>query len=499
MAILKAPNNSSPQTYVIGSGNIGVNAGDTLKIEFIVNSVSPTLTRLTLNVYDSDDLLIASITGEDKYAEVQTTGQRGLNSYFSGTYDDVIFSSRETSFDTSPLNFYSDRNTVKFGNSVQFTVSSLDDMVVNLSDNGAGGTFSPSQTVTLTAENTHSTNITYTPATLGNVVISASETSNLVERPLFVSPYSPVMGFIGDSMTALIPNRGKGAVSTAIFQLGAGFLELNNGQNGATTQTRLTSLSDYLINSYKNQNVGIVSIMLGTNDAADSSITPEIYKSNLQSIIDTLWSANVQKIILNESPYNNKVTPEQLEEMEAYRRILDELSDGKKVLRGDTQAYEQIRDLALFGPDQLHPNITGWKMLGELRANAYKTLLIDPYITPSHIFSTGSYYTGDTALIHTTMIDTRAFAHYVTLDGTPLEEEVDYTFTGNEKTEITLLTGYLDTLQTGSYTLTVYFLGTGELGTVEISDIFEVKAVVEETPTPPIVTPPTVPATPSYV
>jgi hypothetical protein len=72
------------------------------------------------------------------------------------------------------------------------------------------------------------------------------------------------------------------------------------------------------------------------------------------------------------------------------------------------------------------------------------------------------------------------------LEGIALDEEADYTFTGNEETKITLLTGYLNTLQTGNYTLTVYFLGTGEVGTVTISDTFEVKAVI-----PPVVIPPT--------
>jgi lysophospholipase L1-like esterase len=141
--------------------------------------------------------------------------------------------------------------------------------------------------------------ITYIPAHLGNITITATSDglNTPFESNIFVSPYATSVGFIGDSITSRVANNGTGsfstnkdAVTTAISKLGSGFAGINRGVSGSTTRSRISD--GYVapaITAFQNANVDVVSIMLGSNDAnGNFQISSGEYKANLQIIIDAL-------------------------------------------------------------------------------------------------------------------------------------------------------------------------------------------------------------------
>jgi hypothetical protein len=70
-----------------------------LKGEFIVTSLSPTTTYLEFNVYNSGNNLLATATGTDSTPVLQGTGQRGVNSYGTNSYDSfTLYSSGSSSY-----------------------------------------------------------------------------------------------------------------------------------------------------------------------------------------------------------------------------------------------------------------------------------------------------------------------------------------------------------------------------------------------------------------
>ncbi|MDR0650103.1 MAG: hypothetical protein LBG59_01505 [Candidatus Peribacteria bacterium] len=100
--------------------------------------------------------------------------------------------------------------------------------------------------------------------------------------------------------------------------------------------------------SFVASGVEIVSIMLGTNDSRiDDLTTIEIYRTRMQTLINNLKTNGIKKIILNEPPYvvsgayNNASRGEGSHtKLLGFIDVLDEVSDGEMVIRGDTQAYE---------------------------------------------------------------------------------------------------------------------------------------------------------------
>jgi hypothetical protein len=68
----------------------------TLKGEFIVLSLSPTETYLEFNVYDGSGVLVATATGTDTTPVLQGTGQRGINSYGTNSYNSFALYSSES-------------------------------------------------------------------------------------------------------------------------------------------------------------------------------------------------------------------------------------------------------------------------------------------------------------------------------------------------------------------------------------------------------------------
>jgi lysophospholipase L1-like esterase len=91
------------------------------------------------------------------------------------------------------------------------------------------------------------------------------------------------IGFIGDSITRGVKNI-RSPVETEVAVLGNDFVAINQGRGGTSSTSWLPGhqLFDDTIAIFKAQNVHVVSIMLGTNDARkDIATTPAIYEKNL--------------------------------------------------------------------------------------------------------------------------------------------------------------------------------------------------------------------------
>jgi hypothetical protein len=476
----------------------GAYTGGEFHFDFIVSSTSPSSTRLELVLYDADNEQLTSLSVDDTTPNLQSTGQWGLTAHGIRYFDSVEITSNNDPPAPVDFNITTDKQNIKLGESITISISDDEAQTATLSDGGRGGTFSTTD-VDLNVSNNFAQTITYTPSVAGQATITADlggGTTYLTD--IFASPYSLKIGFIGSSTVHGVANNGSGnitanpkATDAAMTDLGDGFSAVNKGVSGSTTTTWLNN--SYLttaISDFTAQGVEVVEIMLGTNDSYvntdgtyNGGTTPAEYKVNTQTIIDQLLASGVKKIILNESQYVNRDTSTYANantNILAYRQVLDELADGRDVLRGSTNTYDTFKnDLSLTSGDGVHPTSpVGHETLGQLWADVYNDLLIAPYGEPQHAFNGGSSYTvgSDVDLVHRSAVDLRAFGHFVTVDGAALTEGSDYTFASGS-TEITLASGYLDSLSVGTHTLAVSFLGvSGSYGAVSLANTFNILA-----------------------
>jgi hypothetical protein len=456
-------------TNLYASGSVP-EASAATRAEFEVISVSPSSSNLTVRLFNSTNSLTFEHTIADSETSLQTAGQWGLMG-FSDTgiaatsdFDNVAIYSADIPAAVD-LSMSADKSTIKYGDSVVLTLTDDEDQTVTLSDNGAGGTFSPSATVVLNSGNSYSQQVTYTPARAGEFEISgtANNFAGQVESNIFVLPYAPKIGFIGDSITD--GNRCSSGNYPSV--VAADLLDMTQykfGTSGATTKSYLASYLAAAKASFKTNGVEIVHIMLGTNDSKTSeSISPDDYKNNLQAIIDQLTdpSVGVKKVILSypmSSYLGNDVAAQA--KLAAFIPMIDELVDGETVLLGDTQALADFRtNMGTLTCDTAHPNQAGNVQLGTYWANAIKSNL-EYQINPDKVWvSNVDEHQLDQAGTLTLSIDKYLgeFSNVVKVDNETLNAE-DYTATAGS-TEIELSNTFLNTLAVGNHTLSAEFYG----------------------------------------
>lgn len=512
-------NNTSEQIYntSVDCVNPSLLANVPYSFDFIVESISLVSTKLTLVVKNDSGTTIGTISAIDTTLRLQDTdGQWGVSTNGSVNLAGVTAYSADPAEIESGLSRIGGSN-IKLGTAVTYHVSSDAPQNITLSDGGRGGTFSTTQ-IELNAGNSYLASFTYTPSVPGNVTITATPAGeDSMEDKLFVSPFFINIGFIGDSITAGIANNppphapgnfaaNPNATAVTVAALGPEFVNTNKGVS-STTSSNWAHDNFYVganqipvmtnaLKAFAPVGVEVVLVMLGSNDSwltPDPESAPGIggtsveeYNGYMQQIITRLKDAGIKKIILNESPFLNRNDGNYLDaslRISAYRGELDKIANGRDVLRGSTVTYDSFKNNTDWtSGDGAHPTSPdGHNAIGQQWADAYKALLIDPYNDPDHSFNTDTYTFGSTdGLVYTSDIDIRAFAHYVKVDGEELEEGKDYTVASGS-TVVTLSNDYLNSLPVGEHTLNVYFLGTGEVGTVTTSDSFVVLAGVPNT------------------
>lgn len=201
-----------------------------------------------------------------------------------------------------------------------------------------------------------------------------------VEQPASVEIPTKI-GFIGDSITVGTPvEKADSAVSREILYLGENYEAVNRGIGGSTTADWLPGgkfFTDALA-AFQSQDVTVVSIMLGTNDARDSLQTSGIeYRLHLKTIVDALLaSGTINRVILNYPPY---VHPEPFSDrdnqsirwLQSYATQIDSLVNGTTILQGDTASFSYFRDHPEDLADGVHPNEQGYTVLGAFWAVSY--------------------------------------------------------------------------------------------------------------------------------
>ena len=139
---------------------------------------------------------------------------------------------------------------------------------------------------------------------------------------------------------------------------------INTAVSGATTDSTLKNIKQRL----EKYTPDVVSIMLGTNDAATAGITPEVYEKNLKTIIEKIRNKNKDAVIILRTPtpmWNGGSRETNLPQyIEKMKKIADEqknliLIEQYTELQKALKDYSWLKgDAFLFG-NNLHPGANG--------------------------------------------------------------------------------------------------------------------------------------------
>lgn len=139
---------------------------------------------------------------------------------------------------------------------------------------------------------------------------------------------------------------------------------INTAVSGATTESTLKNIEQRL----EKYTPDVVSIMLGTNDAATGGLTPEKYKKNLELMIEKIRTKNKDAVILLRTPtpmWNGGSREANLPQyIEKMKQVADEQKDLIYIdqyteLQKALKDYSWLKgDAFLFG-NNLHPGANG--------------------------------------------------------------------------------------------------------------------------------------------
>jgi lysophospholipase L1-like esterase len=197
-----------------------------------------------------------------------------------------------------------------------------------------------------------------------------------------MSPEKEKIGFIGDSITRS-PARKIGPVEAEMAIL-KNYVAVNQGKSGSTTTDWLPghTLFDDTLAIFKAQNVHVVSIMLGTNDARiDKAVTPATYRLNIERIVENLLGSGVvQLVIINYPPYvipspHHAWDKASVARLQLYSKQLDVIVRERGVAQGDINAFAYFKYRPYQLADGVHPNALGNETLGKLWATAYENIV----------------------------------------------------------------------------------------------------------------------------
>ncbi len=228
------------------------------------------------------------------------------------------------------------------------------------------------------------------------------EIAGYTEDITTITPVAGSIGFIGDSITegyGVDPGSGPGPEEVAKLNedkiSGPTYSFTVDGVSGSTSADWVADSGNYdgALVLFISAGCGIVSIMLGTNDAKTAVATTKAdYKANLLSLINALISAGATAIILNKPPWvsptgafdNNSLTL-----IGEYGDALAELAaaDPSHVYMGDTAAYPFFEANPDLLADGVHPTLEGYTDLGNFWAAAYETNFPDNFPQPPVITS----------------------------------------------------------------------------------------------------------------
>lgn len=272
-------------------------------------------------------------------------------------------------------------------------------------------------------------------------------------------PYNKTIGFVGDSLTYGCCQTATPAPTDEVKLLGSGYRAINRGVNGSTTQDWQKKLLAPAIDEFRDNDVEVVQIMLGTNDSAHTDLSIDDIIGYYRDIIGRLEGAGVKIIIVNKVPFSPQHDDERINRINI---ALNQLVDGDRVFLGDDKSYEYFRQHLELFVDGTHFNEQGYKELAKLWATAFKRVLVEPDGI-KRTLSSDKYKLGSNDKFSYTVTKPSAWLMIgggyggVYMDGRRLASN-DYLIRGDSaKTKVELQNDYLNSLPVGEHELEVRF------------------------------------------
>ena len=176
--------------------------------------------------------------------------------------------------------------------------------------------------------------------------------------------------FMGDSIThAALWTKGYDGIAQTFEkylkdEMGrASDTVINTAVSGATTASTLNNIEQRL----EKYTPDVVSIMLGTNDAATGGLTADIYKKNLETIIEKIRNKNKDAVIILRTPTPMWNTGSREANIPQYIAKMKQVADEQNLIYIDQytelqKAFNDYgwlkKDTVLFG-NNLHPGANG--------------------------------------------------------------------------------------------------------------------------------------------
>ena len=176
--------------------------------------------------------------------------------------------------------------------------------------------------------------------------------------------------FMGDSIThAALWTKGYDGIAQTFEkylkdEMGrASDTVINTAVSGATTTSTLNNIEQRL----EKYTPDVVSIMLGTNDAATGGLTADIYKKNLEAIIEKIRNKNKDAVIILRTPTPMWNTGSREANIPQYIAKMKQVADEQNLIYIDQytelqKAFNDYgwlkKDTVLFG-NNLHPGANG--------------------------------------------------------------------------------------------------------------------------------------------
>ena len=176
--------------------------------------------------------------------------------------------------------------------------------------------------------------------------------------------------FMGDSIThAALWTKGYDGIAQTFEKYlkdergRASDTVINTAVSGATTTSTLNNIEQRL----EKYTPDVVSIMLGTNDAATGGLTADIYKKNLETIIEKIRNKNKDAVIILRTPTPMWNTGSREANIPQYIAKMKQVADEQNLIYIDQytelqKAFNDYgwlkKDTVLFG-NNLHPGANG--------------------------------------------------------------------------------------------------------------------------------------------
>jgi lysophospholipase L1-like esterase len=150
------------------------------------------------------------------------------------------------------------------------------------------------------------------------------------------------------------------------WELGRGRdMVVNTGISGHTTQLILDDF-EWRVAQFK---PSVVSLMIGTNDCAKPQLPPDVFRSNLEQLIDRIRDTGAIPVLHTPNIIITTAAPER-KRLPEYIPVMREVASKKQVVLVDNYKHWESREQATVFKewlnDPLHPNGEGHRQIAQL-------------------------------------------------------------------------------------------------------------------------------------